>query len=480
MLARVGVDISVVRKRWTSLAHHAPSEEGKRLHKPFSNDVVNSLQLASGLLTKLPQPRELATEHILLGLASAGHDVSIWLRERGIDPDLLAGEIEKLHGSPLEEPGECWEEVSENSRGPSAPDYCDGNINANTAWQSSPVPILRVIDAAANRAREGMRVVEDYARMVLDDRHLTELCKQFRHEMADGLASLSLHRLLASRETQFDVGTTLGLPSEARRENLRDVLRANFSRLQEALRTLEEYGKLLDDKLYSSAKRLRYDSYTLQRALEITDASIERLARARLYILIDGRDSPEEFERLARSLIEAGVDALQLRDKRLGDRELLARARLLAAATRDSEALSIVNDRPDLAVLSGADGVHVGQDELTVKDARRIVGPDALVGVSTHTIEQARRAVLDGADYIGVGPVFPSETKRFEHFPGIELVRAVSEEMRLPAFAIGGINRTNVAEVMAAGAARVVVGGAIVSADDPAAATEEMSSIIKM
>ncbi|MCD4727007.1 MAG: thiamine phosphate synthase, partial [Pirellulales bacterium] len=172
------------------------------------------------------------------------------------------------------------------------------------------------------------------------------------------------------------------------------------------------------------------------------------------------------------------ADILQLRDKRLGDRELLARARLLVAATRGSGTLAIVNDRPDLTALAGTDGVHVGQEEVSVKDARRIVGPDALVGASTHSIEQARQAVLDGADYIGVGPVFPSDTKRFERYPGVDLLRAVTAEIRLPAFAIGGINRSNIAEVLAAGAARVAVGSAITSADDPPRAAEELATTI--
>ncbi len=97
----------------------------------------------------------------------------------------------------------------------------------------------------------------------------------------------------------------------------------------------------------------------------------------------------------------------------------------------------------------------------------RIVGPESLIGVSTHSIEQARQAVLDGADYIGVGPVFPSETKRFERFPGVELLRAVAAEIRLPAFAVGGVTQANLSEVLAAGFHRIAVGGAVATTDDP-------------
>ncbi len=118
------------------------------------------------------------------------------------------------------------------------------------------------------------------------------------------------------------------------------------------------------------------------------------------------------------------------------------------------------------------DGVHLGQDDLSVKDARRIVGPEALIGVSTHTIEQARQAVLDGADYLGVGPVFPSRTKAFDHFPGLEFVRAVVAETTLPAFALGGIGLGNVGQLAEAGAERIAVGSVIAEADDPEQAAQ--------
>ncbi len=338
------------------------------------------------------------------------------------------------------------------------------------------IGVLRVIDAAANRAGEGLRAAEDYVRFVLDDRHLTGLCKELRHDLAAVLGRIATKHRLAARETLSDVGATLTTDREDRREGAAEVLAANFARLQEAMRSLEEFCKLLDADLAAQLKQLRYRSYTLQRAVEITRTSLERLNRARLYVLIDGRRSMEEFEQFARSLIDAGVHVLQLRDKRLEDRRLLERARRLRELTGRSDTLFIMNDRADLAVLSRADGVHVGQEELSVKDARTIVGPDALVGVSTHSIEQARQAVLDGAGYIGVGPTFPSDTKQFDRFPGLELLRVVSAEIRLPAFAIGGITRENLPEVLATGFSRVSLGGAITTSSDPAAEARAMLS----
>src|SRR5262249_54437219 len=162
------------------------------------------------------------------------------------------------------------------------------------------------------------------------------------------------------------------------------------------------------------------------------------------------------------------VDVLQFRDKQLGDRELLQRARQLRELTASSRTLFIMNDRPDLAALSRADGVHLGQEELSVKDARSIVGPDALIGVSPHSLVQARQAVLDGASYIGVGPTFPSQTKRFEEFPGLDLLRQIAAEIRRPAFAIGGISLENLPSVLATGIGRVAVSSAVVDSASPA------------
>jgi thiamine-phosphate pyrophosphorylase len=341
------------------------------------------------------------------------------------------------------------------------------------------VPILRSIDAAANRAREGLRVVEDGLRFTLDDAHLTEVCKVIRHELSETLKRIPWADRLAARETQADVGTTLTTPQEGVRTNLDDVLTANLLRVQEALRSLEEFGKTVDPAMAARLEQLRYRVYTLHRSATITLRNIERLAESQLYVLLDGRESVAEFELLIRTLVASEVDVIQLRDKRMPDRELVDRARRLRELTRGTPTLFIMNDRLDLAALSQADGVHVGQDELSVKDARAIVGPKALIGVSTHTLEQARQAVLDGADYIGCGPTFPSGTKTFDHFPGTAFLSAVAAEIRLPAFAIGGITNENIGSVKQAGFGRVAVSGAVVGTEDVGNAVRKFQRTLK-
>jgi thiamine-phosphate pyrophosphorylase len=332
--------------------------------------------------------------------------------------------------------------------------------------------LTRILDAAANRAGEGLRVIEDYVRFALDDAHLTRLCKELRHDLAAALGELNCAQRLAARQTQADVGTCIGSPREYQRADLDEVLAANFSRLEESLRSLEEFLKIQRPDLAARIEQLRYRAYTLHKAAAVTHTSMQRLMDARLYVLIDGRGSLEEFHQLASSLVSAGVDVLQLRDKKLDDRALLGRARALRKIVGGG--IFIMNDCPDLALLSQADGVHVGQEELPVHEVRRIIGPNMLIGVSTHNIEQARQAVIDGANYIGVGPTFPSGTKQFEQFPGLDFVRAVAAEIRLPAFAIGGITLENVSQVLEAGIPRVAIGGAVCNADDAAARVSEL------
>lgn len=373
---------------------------------------------------------------------------------------------------------------------------------------------IRVLDASLNRATEGLRVVEDYVRFVLDDRHLTEQFKRVRHDLAAAGGGLPLAERHTARDTRADVGTTVSTPGEGTRRDAWQVCVASLERVKQSLRSLEEFSKVSLPAAAGEFERLRYWLYALEAATGRTVDANERMADARLYVLIDGRESAAAFAVLVKELIAARVDVIQLRDKRLGDRELIARGRLLVSLCREQGSalqplaspggssgdgmddrsrgcppaepgatriapMVIINDRPDVAAVVDADGVHVGQEEMRVKDARSIVGPRRLVGVSTHSIEQARAAVLDGANYLGVGPTFPSQTKSFDAFPGLEFVRQVATEIRLPAFAIGGIGMTNVGDVVAAGLRRVAVSSAVTGTAQPRAAAEALREALR-
>lgn len=339
------------------------------------------------------------------------------------------------------------------------------------------IPTLRILDVNFNRATEGLRVVEEYARFVLDDAALAQRYKEARHQLAQVLAVLAPAGLWQARDTARDVGTQVAASDEYSRQGAWEVALANQKRAEQALRSLEEYGKLHSPQLAAAVEKLRYEAYSLAKLLGSAAWRNEQLAAAKLYVLIDGGPSDDLLLQKVALLLDAGVDMLQLRDKSLADRELLARARALRGLTR-GRCLLIINDRPDIAALADADGVHVGQDELSVKDARAIVGVNKLVGVSTHALAQAQAAVSDGADYIGCGPTFPSGTKRFEEFPGVEFLRQVARQIALPAFAIGGITLDNLPEVISANFGRIAVSGAVTQADDPAAAARTLRAAL--
>lgn len=426
-----------------------------------------------------PHPLSWATEHLLLALALAGDEVAQWLAAHGLDGETLERKIDRIYGhAPRDAAAIPWpvdvstlperlpQTVPVESQTLSL-EPSETSPNEQTAPHEQTA-VLRILDASANRAREGLRVVEDYVRFALDDAHLTREFKELRHDLAAVLERFPQAAMLSSRDTRSDVGTSISTAAEQKRAAPEQVVAASAKRVEEALRSLEEYGKLVAPPCSFALEQLRYRMYTLERASASTADNVRRLASVRLYVLVDGRSTAAEFATLVESLVRAGVGAVQLRDKRLADRELVERARLMRRLTHGSNTLCIINDRADVAALVRAHGVHVGQDELTVKDARALVGPDALVGVSTHSIEQARKAVLDGASYVGVGPTFPSATKQFEAFPGLELVRAVSAEISLPAFAIGGVSLENLPAVLAAGARRVAVSSAITAAAEPA------------
>jgi thiamine-phosphate pyrophosphorylase len=202
----------------------------------------------------------------------------------------------------------------------------------------------------------------------------------------------------------------------------------------------------------------------------------ERLARARLYFVTDAEAG---FEAALAAALRGGVDMVQLRDKHADDDALLRAAARFRALCDEHGALFWLNDRPDLAVAAHADGVHLGQDDMPVAEARERLGPEPLIGLSTHSPEQFDAALRSEADQLSVGPVWETPTKRGRPAAGLAYVRhAAARGGELPWFAIGGIDAGNVGEVLAAGARRIVVVRAIRDAADPEAAARELAAAL--
>lgn len=336
--------------------------------------------------------------------------------------------------------------------------------------------VLRLLDANANRAREGLRVMEDYARFVIEDQQLSDLLKQIRHDLTGVLGSV-LPQAMLHRDTPGDVGTGNKGTSELRREDLSAVVIAAGKRLGEALRSIEEYLKLIVPSDAATIEQLRYRFYDIEQRLARTLRVSDRFAQVRLYVLITERCCRRPWLEVAEEALRGGADCLQLREKELESGELLRRARQLVALCRRHDKLCIINDRPDIAILSEADGVHIGQSDLSAIEVRRLIECQKIVGVSTHQIEQARQALLDGADYIGVGPVFPTATKPRNFLAGLEYARQAASTISLPAVAIGGITAEKMNQVLSTGIQAIAVTAAILSADKPREAAARLKSM---
>jgi thiamine-phosphate pyrophosphorylase len=452
LLIAAGVDPALLRAESEPPAPAAP--DGDAL--PLAESVTRILDEARQLGRSVSAEHALSSECLLLALVQHNEGIRSDLERRGLRPELLESKVMAGAGPPLalEQP-------------------------LALAEMTERIDAARVLDAAANRAREALRVLEDYTRFSLGDAFLTEQLKTLRHELRQALELLPDELLLQSRETQRDVGTSISTDSERTRQTLGDVVQAACKRLEEALRSLEEFGKLLHPDLAGRLEQLRYRAYTAERALLLGATARQRLGRCRLQVLLTGSLCSAAMDWTIAEAAAAGADMIQLREKELTDRELLGRARDVRRWTRQSNVLFILNDRPDLARLVEADGVHLGQDDLPLHEARRIVGPDMLIGISTHSLDQVRQAVLDGANYIGVGPAFPSATKDFGDFPGLDFVRQAAEETTLPQFVIGGINAQTLPVAVEAGARRIAVSHAVCKADDPRQAVTELRAILE-
>ncbi|MEZ5941507.1 MAG: thiamine phosphate synthase [Planctomycetaceae bacterium] len=332
----------------------------------------------------------------------------------------------------------------------------------------------RTLDAAANRCREGVRVVEDYVRFQLNQPQLSERCKTFRHGLVSALKRAESDSWIASRDSQHDVGREITTPQEQHRGSVDDVVRANCKRVEEALRSLEEFGKVLGPDFATRIEQLRYEFYSIEQALSARLRSERLLEGRHLYLLLEEARCRLPWQQVAEESLAGGVGIIQLREKHFSDRELLERARVLRAMTTATNSLLIINDRVDIALLSNADGVHIGQEDLALNDVRRLSQSQLLIGVSTHSVEQLQDAIQQEVDYVGLGPVFPTETKNFETFAGLEYLRQSINLTPFPAFAIGGIDLSNVGEVKSTGVNRIAVSGAICQATNPQAAAETL------
>jgi len=346
--------------------------------------------------------------------------------------------------------------------------------------RSEQAAIERLIDANLDRAREGLRVIEDWCRFGLDREDLVARSKDLRQR----LGRCHQERYKQARHAASDPANGLAHPAQLERQRAAAVVAANAGRVQEALRVLEEFGRIDDPALAAEAAACRYALYDLE--VELLQASRsgeerrELLRRCSLYLITPPLP---ELERVVAAALAAGVRLVQYRAKAdlagVDDRQRLAEARRLRQLCQSHGALFVVNDRLDLALAVDADGVHLGQGDIPPAVARRLLGPERLIGRSTHQLDQLQQAVADGCDYVGVGPVNATPTKPGRQPVGLDYVAAAAAACPIPFFAIGGIDSASLPAVLAAGATRVAVVRAITEAPDPGAATTTLLQLLE-
>jgi thiamine-phosphate pyrophosphorylase len=346
-----------------------------------------------------------------------------------------------------------------------------------------------MIDANLNRSSEGLRVLEDVARFLLNDAELGHRLRTLRHDLARQTKSLRVG-LLSGRDAEHDVGR---LHSKDSRPitganslgGLLDLVAANAKRVEESLRVIEELAKLPDmNSMLNSAgfEQTRFALYTLERDLISKISRRDKTNRmAGLYVILDrqflaGRDELE----VARQIVDGGARAIQLREKQSKKRELWFVAQKLKELCSQAGVLFIVNDYLDLAMAVDADGLHIGQEDLPLAVVRRQLLIDRIVGCSITTVSQAMRAQNEGADYIAVGSIFPTTTKKEAIVVGVDTVRELKRTISTPLVAIGGINESNIGEVVAAGADAVAVVSAVLSEKDIRGAVQKLVAEIDL
>uniref|UniRef100_UPI0025F65617 thiamine phosphate synthase n=1 Tax=Chamaesiphon sp. GL140_3_metabinner_50 TaxID=2970812 RepID=UPI0025F65617 len=325
-------------------------------------------------------------------------------------------------------------------------------------------------DANFDRAREGLRIIEEWCRFALNNSALASECKQMRQE----LGMWHTPEIRSARDTSGDIGTALSHPREEQRTGIEQLLQANLCRVQEALRVLEEYGKLYSLNLSSGCKQMRYRVYTLESNL-LAYRRRQLLTNAKLYLVTS--PSPDLLPRVEAAL-QGGLTLVQYRDKQANDTDRLEIARQMCQLCHNYGALFILNDRVDLALAVDADGVHLGQQDVSIALARQILGSQRIVGKSTTNPSEMAQAIKEGADYIGVGPVYETPTKAGKPAAGLEYVQHAAKNATVPWFAIGGIDNTNIDDVLQAGAPAIAIVRAIMNSDTPTQAVQSCLAIL--
>ena len=323
--------------------------------------------------------------------------------------------------------------------------------------------ISQIIDANLDRAREGLRVLEDWSRFGLGNEGFVKKIKNFRHLL--GKNHLEIYK--KSRNFTEDRCKGLTHKEQINRKTPDKLISSNSARVQESLRVVEEFARGHNYQLSKVASEIRYEIYTLE--IELLEFNTRRNAnelikKNNLYAITDPKENLLE---IIKNLLQGGVKIIQYRVKEGKDKDHLKEAIEIKCLCKEYNSLFIINDRIDIAIASNADGIHLGQDDLNIQTARNLLGKSKIIGISANNANDIKEAVKNGCDYLGIGPVYKTQTKKNKEPLGIDKIKSLTKDIKIPWFAIGGINKINITYLKNNGINKVAIVSELMNSEDP-------------
>ena len=323
--------------------------------------------------------------------------------------------------------------------------------------------VYQIIDANLDRAREGLRVLEDWARFGLGGNDFVAKIKNYRQIL--GKNHLEVYK--QSRNYIEDQFKGLTHQEQNNRKNPEQIICSNAGRVQEALRVIEEFSRLHNHKLSKIASEIRYEIYSLEidlLNLSNRKSSEEILKENDLYVITDQK---ENLLKIIEDILISGVKIIQHRFKKGTDKDNLEEAIQIKNLCKKYNSLFIINDRVDIALASDADGIHLGQDDLDLKTARKLLGYSKIIGISANNKIDISTAIKGGCNYIGIGPIFETVTKKGKKPMGIEKIKTLTKDLNIPWFAIGGVTKNNISYLKRNGFKKVALVSQLMNSEDP-------------
>tara|TARA_B100001989_G_scaffold248783_1_gene222922 strand:- start:9 stop:1064 length:1056 start_codon:yes stop_codon:yes gene_type:complete len=336
-------------------------------------------------------------------------------------------------------------------------------MNNSNHTKTEDLRIFQIIDANLDRAREGLRVLEDWARFGLAENDCVKKIKNFRQIL--GKNHLEIYK--QSRNYVKDQSKGLTHREQLNRKTPKEIIGSNAGRVQEALRVIEEFSRIHNHELSRVASEIRYEIYTIEidlLSISSRKKSEEILKKNDLYVITDQK---ENLLGTIEEILIAGVKIIQHRFKTGNDKDHLEEAIKIKNLCKRYKSLFIVNDRIDIALASNADGVHLGQDDLDSKTARKLLGYSKIIGISANNELDISNALRQGCDYIGIGPVFETSTKKDKKPLGVDRIKTLTKDLNIPWFAIGGVKANNISYLKTNGLKKVALVSQIMNSEYP-------------